>query len=556
MQECFQKRQKHNYKGAIHKSVDRAYQQNGKGKSSLKNKNMKVAIYCRLSEEDRNKQFETEDSNSIQNQKSMLLQYVMEQGWELYNIYSDDDYAGADRSRPEFNRLLQDAEQRRFDIVLCKTQSRFTRELELVERYIHGLFPIWGIRFISIVDNADTANKGNKKSRQINGLVNEWYLEDMSENIRSVLTNRRQNGYHIGAFALYGYKKDPDRKGHLLIDEEAAAVVREVFTLFSQGCGKTAIARMLNDRGIPNPTEYKRLHGLRYYQPKMKNSTLWKYFAIADMLQNEIYIGNMVQGKYGSVSYKTKQNKPRPKSEWFIVEGTHEPIIDRELWDRVQALIAQRAKPFDVGTIGLFARKARCANCGYIMRSSQNHDKHYLKCSNRHVSKEACIGSFISVDKLEQLVIDELNRLSAEYLDKDELERNIELCDNLQGQKSRLLSDIATYKKKIEEYSRGIGELYMDKVKGLITERDYREMSKDFVAERDRLERVVANEDKQLSEINAKIAAGDNRREVMEEYIKPEQLTREMVEMLIDYISVGKRVQGTRDVPVEIHWKF
>ena len=222
---------------------------------------MKAAIYCRLSEEDRNKQFETDDSNSIQNQKAMLLQYAMEQGWEVYNLYSDDDYTGSDRRRPEFNRLLEDAKAHRFDIVLCKTQSRFTRELELVEKYIHGLFPIWGIRFVSIVDNADTANKGNKKSRQINGLVNEWYLEDMSENIRSVLTNRRQNGFHIGAFALYGYQKDPDQKGHLIIDEEAAAVVREVFTLFSHGYGKTAIARMLNDRGIPNPTEYKPLSG-------------------------------------------------------------------------------------------------------------------------------------------------------------------------------------------------------------------------------------------------------------------------------------------------------
>ena len=192
---------------------------------------MKTAIYCRLSEEDRNKQFEDQDSNSIQNQKAMLLQYAMAQQWEVYNIYSDDDYTGSDRNRPEFQRLLHDAEQRKFDIILCKTQSRFTRELELVEKYIHGLFPLWGIRFVIIVDNADTANKGNKKSRQINGLVNEWYLEDMSENIRSVLTNRRENGFHIGAFALYGYQKDPEQKGHLIVDEEAAAVVREVFIL-------------------------------------------------------------------------------------------------------------------------------------------------------------------------------------------------------------------------------------------------------------------------------------------------------------------------------------
>lgn len=521
---------------------------------------MKVAIYCRLSEEDRNKQFETDDSGSIQNQKAMLLQYAMEQGWELYNVYSDDDYAGSDRRRPEFNRLLQDAEQHRFDIVLCKNQSRFTRELELVEKYIHGLFPIWGIRFISIVDNADTANKGNKKSRQINGLVNEWYLEDMSDNIRSVLTNRRRNGFHIGAFALYGYQKDPDQKGHLIIDEEAAAVVREVFTLFSQGYGKTAIARLLNDRGIPNPTEYKRLHGLRYQQPKKKNSTLWKYFAISAMLTNEIYIGNMVQGKYGSISYKTKQNRPRPKEEWYRVEGTHEPIIDRELWDRVQALVAQRAKPFDVGTIGLFARKARCANCGDTMRSGKTSPKrggkHYLQCANHHIAKDACIGSFIAVDKLEQLVIEELNRLSAEYLDRDELERNIKFCENLHGQKARLRTDLAVYQKKIEEYAKGIRELYMDKVRGLISEGDFAELSKGFSAERTRLERVVVETEKQLVQLEEKIAAGDNRRELIEQYTNLDHLTREVVETLIDYISVGKRIPGTRDVPIEIHWNF
>ena len=174
---------------------------------------MKVAIYCRLSEEDRNKQVETDDSNSIQNQKAMLVQYSLEQGWEIYCIYSDDDYAGADRRRPEFNRLLQDAEARKFDIILCKTQSRFTRELELVEKYIHGLFPIWGVRFVSIVDNADTDNKGNKKSRQINGLVNEWYLEDMSDNIRSVLKNRRETDSISVLLPFTGTKKIPTKRG-------------------------------------------------------------------------------------------------------------------------------------------------------------------------------------------------------------------------------------------------------------------------------------------------------------------------------------------------------
>lgn len=179
----------------------------------------------------------------------------------------------------------------------------------------------------------------------------------MSENIRAVLTSRRKGGFHIGAFAPYGYKKDPEQRGRLLIDEEAAAVVWEIFTLFSQGYGKTAIARLLNERGIPNPTEYKRLHGLRYQQPKGKTGALWKYAAVSSMLSNELYIGNMVQGWYGSISYKTKQNRPQPKEAWYRVEGTHKAIIDRDLWDRVQALSASRAKPFLCGTVGLFARK-------------------------------------------------------------------------------------------------------------------------------------------------------------------------------------------------------
>ena len=517
---------------------------------------MKAAIYCRLSEEDKNKQFETDDSLSIQNQKSMLLQYAIEKGWDVYNIYSDDDYTGSDRKRPEFNRLLQDAEAHKFDIILCKTQSRFTRELELVEHYIHDLFPRWGIRFVSVVDNADTDVKGNKKSRQINGLINEWYLEDMSENIRSVLTNRRKNGLHIGAFALYGYMKDPDQKGHLIIDEEAAAVVLEVFTLFSQGYGKTAIARMLNDRGIPNPTEYKRQKGLRYKQPKMKNSTLWKYSAISAMLTNEIYIGNMVQGKYGSISYKTKQNKPKPKDQWYIVEGTHEPIIDRDLWDRVQAMLAERAKPFDVGTVGLFSRKVRCANCGYIMRSHKNHEKHYLQCANRHVSKDSCTGAFIPVDRLEQIVIEELDRLSDEYLDKDELEKNIEFCDNLEQQKEKLLTDIEAFRKKVSDLTKGIRELYLDKVKELITESDFIDISKEFNAEKQRLERVISDGEKQVAEIEEKIAAGDDRRELIEQYTDLKHLDRETVEALIDYIVVDRRIPGTNDYPVEIHWNF
>lgn len=517
---------------------------------------MKAAIYCRLSEEDRNKQNESDDSNSIQNQKTMLLQYAINQSWEVYDIYSDDDYAGADRRRPQFNKLLKDAEAHKFDIILCKTQSRFTRELELVEKYIHGLFPIWGIRFVSIVDNADTANKGNKKSRQINGLVNEWYLEDMSDNIRSVLTSRRQNGHHIGAFALYGYEKDPFQKGHLIIDQEAAAVVRKVFSLFSQGYGKTAIARILNEQNVPNPTEYKRLKGLRYQHPTSKNSTLWKYSAIAQMLTNQIYIGNMVQGKYGSISYKTKECKPLPKQQWIIVEGTHEPIIDRELWDRVQDLIKQKAKPFDTGQIGVFARKVRCAYCGYTLRSAKNRGKHYLQCQTKHISKDACVGTFMPVAELEQMVIAELNNLSAEYLDKAELERQIDFATNIKQRRNDVQTEINVYKKRMDECSKGIRTLYIDKVKGILSDNDFAELTEIFKKDRDHLERIIASAQKDLQELDNRLTTSDNHMDLIEQYTSPIQLTREMVEILIDHIVIYRRNPETKQIPIEIFWNF
>lgn len=517
---------------------------------------MKTAIYCRLSEEDRNKQSETEDSNSIQNQKSMLIKYAIEQGWEIYNIYSDDDYTGADRKRPAFCRLLQDAEAHRFDIVLCKTQSRFTRELEMVEKYIHGLFPVWGIRFISIVDNADTDNKGNKKSRQINGLVNEWYLEDMSENIKSVLTDRRKNGLHIGSFALYGYQKDPEQKGHLIIDEEAARVVREIFTLFAQGYGKTAIARMLNDRGIPNPTEYKRQKGLRYRQPRTENSTLWQYYTIADMLKNETYIGNLVQGKYGSISYKSRKNRPRPKELWYRVEGTHEAIIDMELWNQVQKLIRQKVKPFKTGNIGIFAGKAKCMYCGYTMRSTRTKDRHYLKCSIRHTARNACIGSFISVSLLEKAVLKQLNQLAEAYLNKNELEEKLFINLDLAARQKQFKADLSRLRQKRKEYVKGLRELYIDKIKGVITEKDYIELSKDFTTERNRLESMIADYEQQLINLNEKLESQENKQKVIEQYTSLERLDRPAVEKLIDYIIVGKRNPETREIPIEIHWNF
>ena len=516
----------------------------------------KVAIYCRLSEEDKNKQNATDDSGSIQNQKAMLREHANIMEWEIYDIYSDDDYAGSDRNRPEFKRLIADAQARKFDIILCKTQSRFTREVELVERYIHGLFPIWGIRFVSIVDNADTANRGNKKSRQINALVNEWYLEELSDSIKAALSSRRKNGYHIGSFALYGYKKDPDLKGHLIIDEEAAAVVREVFTLFAQGYGKTAIARILNDRGIPNPTEYKRLQGLRYKRAPGSTGTLWKYFAISDMLSNEIYIGNMIQGKTEKISYKSNKYRSRPKDQWFVVEGTHEPIIGLDLWDRVQKRIVENAKPFSTGMIGIFSKKARCADCGYVLRSSKSGGRRFLQCPNRHVSKNACQGAFISEDKLERLVITELNRLSDEYLDMDELERKVNLSQASEDRQQEIKAALFIHQKMIADITKQKLASYEDKMNGIISTAEYIEFAKRCAVKIEGLEAQIPILEEQIEQMEKTITSSKSKHKIVEQYVNVEHLTHEMVEILIDKIMVGKRIEGTRNVPIEIHWNF
>ena len=516
----------------------------------------KAALYCRLSEEDRNKASPADDSASIQNQKSMLLHYAAEKGWEVFRIYSDDDYTGSDRNRPEFQRLLTDAKAHKFDIVLCKTQSRFTRELELVEKYIHGLFPLWGVRFVSIVDNADTDNKGNKKARQINGLVNEWYLEDMSENIRSVLTDRREQGLHIGAFALYGYRKDPDRKGHLLVDPEAAAVVRRVFSLFAQGHGKTAIAKILNQEGIPNPTEYKRRQGLRYRSPPGKTGALWKYPAISHMLTNEIYLGNMVQGRYGSVSYKSKQNRPRPKEQWIRVENTHEAIIDRALWDLVQTMIREKARPCSTGSVGVFARKVRCMSCGYTLRSTKSRGRRYLQCGSRRVSREVCPGAFISVAQLERVVLEELNRLSTAYLDQAELARSLPAPTGLPAQKDVLLRRQVQLRSCRETYDKALRDLYLDKTRGVLSEEDFLALLESLSEERSRADRGLESCRRQLAALDSRSADEADRRGRIEHYTRPDHLTRDMVELLIDHILVGKRRPGQPLPPVEIHWRF
>ncbi len=294
----------------------------------------RCAIYCRLSKEDTHKR--QPESESIQNQKNLLCRYALDRGWEVYQFYCDEDRSGADAMRPAFQSMLRDAEAGRFGIILCKSQSRFTRDMELVERYIHGLLPRWGVRFIAVADNADTEIRGNKKARQINGLVNEWYLEDLSENVRMVLAHKRRSGQYLGSSPLYGYRKDPADRHRLIVDEPAARVVGQIFRWYLEGFGTQRIASMLNARGTVNPTVYKK--------PDAPCSRLWNKGTVSRILRNEMYAGILVQGRQARESYKSKKTVPVPERDWVRIEHAHEAIIPADEFQQVQQRLAERSR--------------------------------------------------------------------------------------------------------------------------------------------------------------------------------------------------------------------
>lgn len=338
---------------------------------------MLAALYCRLSKEDSDRIEKGGNSESIINQQRLLADYAKKHGFEIFDYYTDEDRSGLDRERPEFIRLINDAKEHLFDVVLCKTQSRFTRDMELVEKYIHGLFPVWGIRFISVVETYDTAVKGNKKARQISGLVNEWYCEDLSENIKAVLNKKMKDGEFIGSFACYGYKKSDCDRHALEIEEETARIVRDIFDMYIEGYSSRQIAGILQHRKILTPTAWKQSQGLLYRNPSAQlirqetakksieaygkiddngndicndicrndgncQNYAWSAGTVKKILANETYIGTLVQGKERKISYKSRKVKAVPKEEWICVPNHHAAIISREKFWQAQSLRAAR----------------------------------------------------------------------------------------------------------------------------------------------------------------------------------------------------------------------
>jgi DNA invertase Pin-like site-specific DNA recombinase len=520
----------------------------------------KVAIYCRLSDEDRNKRNLTDDSESIQNQKNLLTRYALDNEWNIYSIYSDDDYSGLDGERPEFNRMIKDAESGKFEIILCKSQSRFTRDMELVERYLHNKFVEWGIRFVTVVDGVDTLDKHNKKSRQINGLINEWYCEDISESIKAVFRMKQHTGKFIGSFACFGYIKDSNDNNRLLIDEEAAEVVRYIFNLYLQGNGTQRIANILNERKIPSPTKYKRIKGLNYINPSAKETyELWNKTTVKRMLKNEMYIGNMVQHKRAKMSYKSKKVRSIEKIDWITFEDTHEAIIDKETFGRVQRRIASKVRSTGIGKTHIFAGKVRCMDCKSSMSKFNSGEKYsYLRCKLYSISgkEKLCTSHSIRIDELEEIVSTRIKDHIITLCDINKLCSQIALESPKANEINGIESEIKKLKEDIKSRREAIKNLYLDKIKGNITEKQFKELNDLFYNEEQEFIHLAEELEKRGEKFEGKKNTTEDRKELIRRFPGYIGLTHEMVNELIDYIEIGEIDKNTGNREINIFWNF
>lgn len=334
-----------------------------------------VGIYCRLSRDDNNGNLE---SMSIANQRQMLIDYVREKGWNLREIYIDDGYSGTNFERPDFKRLLRDIEDGKIDCVITKDLSRLGRNYAKVGYYTEDYFVEQGVRFIAVNDSFDSMREEENEIAPFKNVLNEWYPRDISKKVRQVKKTAARQGKFMGSQAPYGYKKSPEDKHILIVDEPAANIMHRIFTEFAGGDSARMIGERLNQEGVDCP----RFYHAKYaggQTPKPNENNNWGSTSILQMLKNQVYIGNMVQCKRQVSSFKTKKRRLVASENWIAVEGTHEPIVDRELWERVQKRLNSKGhrvqRKHDDKELSLFAGVLRCADCGSILAYTTKHLK-------------------------------------------------------------------------------------------------------------------------------------------------------------------------------------
>ena len=442
----------------------------------------KIGLYIRLSKEDDNE----DDSESIINQEKILRDFVdgyFELGnYVIVDVFADDGLTGTDTARPDFKRLEGCIVRKEVNCMIIKSLARGFRNLADQQKFLEEFIPINGARFICtgtpFIDTYANPHSASGLEVPIRGMFNEQFAATTSEEIRKTFKMKRERGEFIGAFATYGYKKDPNDKNSLLIDEEAAEVVRSIYHWFvNEGYSKMGIAKRLNNRGEPNPEAYKKKKGLKYNNPNSsKNDGLWSASTVARILQNEIYTGVMVQGRHRIISYKVHKQIAVPEDEWFVVPNTHEAIIDRETFEKAQTLHKRdtRTAPGkqDVYILSGFVR---CAGCKKAMRRKTARNLAYYACRT-FTDKKTCSKHSIRQDKLEEAV---LAALQVQIALVDKLSEEIERINNapvINRENKRLTLALKQAEKQLKQYHDASDSLYLDWKSGDITKEEYRRL--------------------------------------------------------------------------------
>ena len=442
-------------------------------------KTYKAALYIRLSKDDGDKT----ESDSVVNQRNLLTHFADAQPEiEAYQYYIDDGWSGASFNRPDFLRMMSDIYAQKINCVIVKDSSRFGRNASESGRYLGEIFPRLQVRYIAVNDAIDSGKSQSIAIDFLNntmrGMINEYYVAANSESIRSTLDLERRRGDFIGSFAKYGYKKDPADRHKLLIDEEAADIVRQIFKMYLNGSGIRTIVRHLNDRGIPNPSTYKQHIGLNFKARTIGGSPLWSDKTVRRILHDEMYIGNMVQGKFKKISYKDKSIRACDQSDWFRVPNTHEAIINSDDFERAQRMLDRGAKAsVKTGEVDLFSGLLRCADCGHalIKKTNRNPDKTYVyyRCSTYNKCKSACSAHTIRYEKLYTCVLTCIQQMVAATVNADEvlkqMRQNHSAANDIDIQKQ-----IKAQEAELSKVKNLLADLYPDYKSGLINADQYR----------------------------------------------------------------------------------
>lgn len=526
-----------------------------------------AALYLRLSKEDIDKINEGDDSESIKNQRLLLTEEAAKRGFVVGGIYSDEDYSGTDGSRPEFNRLIEDAKLKKFNVIICKSQSRFTRDMEVSEKYINRIFPLLGIRFIGVVDHVDTDIKGNKKARQINALINEWYVEDLSENIRSVFKSKMRQGQYLGAFAAYGYKKDEKDRHKLVVDYEAASVVRKIFKYCIEGYGVSNICRQLREEKILTPSAYKESKGLNFKNQNSKKCGserfLWSQSTIKRILSNEVYIGTLIQGREKKLSYKSKKKVAAPKEEWVVIENNHEPIIPAEDFYKAREILSLRRKFSKVSDkehkAYPLAGKVKCQSCGRTMARSGQKGKNgnYLRCGSAGGQfSEKCADHSVKYQALEWEILRALqNNVDDVLSNKEDFEYiMLRAMEEKEFSAAELRNRLKNLYGRKDKLNSTLKNCFMDKYSGDIDDVMFLELKNELKGKMQSVLSEIAACENEL-----KVYTESKNKEKYRDFIKKRcafgELTNEIAYNFINFVEVGdKDENGVREVVV--HWNF